>query len=742
MRRSAVATVAILAAMHLGPAAAEAATTLRPSGTNRDQPVLFVADEIQQDEQLGLVVAKGHVEFSQKDQTLLADVVTYNQKTNLVTASGHVALMDPSGEVVFGDYMELSDDMRDGFIKNVRALFSDRSRVAGNTGRRTDGNITEIRKAVYSPCDLCAQDPTSPPLWQLKAGRLVHDQARKTVEIYDAMMEVYGIPVFYTPYISEPDPTVKRTSGFLAPEFGHSASIGDFLRVPYYIVLDTDKDMTIEPTVTTDAGGAIFGEYRQRWGYGRIKIDGSAAYTNRTDAQNNQPISPIDAFRGHFFANGEFDLSDTWRTTFDIQRTSDQTYMRRFGFGGTEAFLQSRASAENFNDRSYTLIDSYIFQSLRFGIGDTTQPIVLPTATYNWVSHPDSWGGRWGVTANALNLFRPNGTQIRRVSTGANWQVPFDGLIGDRFNLTAGVRGDAYHSDNVALSASQPTANNEFSGRIFPQAKLEWHYPWVRHGNGASEVIEPIAAFIAAPNGENPAKIPLEDSTGIEFDDASLFVMDRFPGYDRVDSGQRVDYALSGGIYGDHGGSTRFLVGESYRLQRNGPFPAGSGVNTQRSDVVGRLSISPQPYLDLIYRFRLDSKSLASRRQEIDAAGGPRSLRLKVGYIDIAQDPLVPDLQKRRQITGQAVAELNRYWSVALFGTRDIGSAKNTLDSGIAATYRDECVTISAALTHVGTRDRDVHPGTTVLLSIIFKNLGEIDLTPFSTGSSIPAPVF
>src|SRR5579871_2768336 len=236
MRRPSVAVIAFLAALHLGSPAGES-TTLRPSGVNRSQPVLFVADEIQQDEDLGLVVAKGHVEFSQRDQTLLADVVTYNQKTNLVTASGHVALMDPSGEVVFGDYMELSDDMRDGFIKNVRALLSDRSRIAGNTGRRTNGNITEIRKAVYSPCDLCAKDPTAPPLWQIKAGRLVHDQARKTVEIYDATAEVYGIPVFYTPYLSEPDPTVKRATGFLAPVFGHSASIGDFFRLPYYIVL-------------------------------------------------------------------------------------------------------------------------------------------------------------------------------------------------------------------------------------------------------------------------------------------------------------------------------------------------------------------------------------------------------------------------------------------------------------------------------------------------------------------------
>jgi LPS-assembly protein len=88
------------------------------------------------------------------------------------------------------------------------------------------------------------------------------------------------------------------------------------------------------------------------------------------------------------------------------------------------------------------------------------------------------------------------------------------------------------------------------------------------------------------------------------------------------------------------------------------------------------------------------------------------------------------------------IAELSRYWSVAAFGTRDIGTSTNTLNSGIAATYRDECLSFSTAITHVGTRDRDVRPGTTVLFSIIFKNLGEVDLTPYSTGSSIAVPVF
>ena len=43
----------------------------------------------------------------------------------------------------------------------------------------------------------------------------------------------------------------------------------------------------------------------------------------------------------------------------------------------------------------------------------------------------------------------------------------------------------------------------------------------------------------AAPNGGNPGTIPNEDSQGFEFDDTSLFVPNRFPGFDRREPGRR-----------------------------------------------------------------------------------------------------------------------------------------------------------------------------------------------------------
>ena len=754
MRR--VGAALAIAAAILVSNSGEAAPVRHSSQTpGSEAPVLFVADEVQYDEELGLIVAKGHVELSQKNQSLLADTVTYNQKTDTVTASGHVSLLQPTGEVLFGDFIELHNDLRDGFIQNIRMLLSDRSRLAGNTGRRLEGNRTELRRGVYSPCDLCKDDPTRPPTWQIKAAEVIHDKEEQIVEYRDAILEIDGFPVFYTPYLSHPDPSVKRQSGFLAPVFGSSSSLGAHFSIPYYWVLGPDNDATIRPIFTTNEGQVLSGQYRQRFADGYIDLNGSVADSEIQDGSADSPGPRHDVFRGHFFGRGQFDLSDTWRTAFDINRTTDQTYTRLFHFGGYDPYLQSRAYTERFDDRSYAIIDNYVFQSLTAGIGDTTQPIVLPVATYNWISHPDDWGGRWRATGNVLDLFRPNGTDIRRVSGGGGWDLPFNGPIGDRFTLMLNMRADGYDSNNSGSpTAAQANLQPGTAGRAYPEAALQWHYPWVRNGGSYSEVIEPIAALIANPNGGNPTTIPAEDNQGFEFDETSLFLPNRFPGYDRVDTGDRVDYGIRTGVYGAGGGSTRVLVGQSYRFQKGSPFAAGSGLVTQRSDVVGKVVVSPGSYLDLFYRFRLDQRDLASRRQEAGIMTGPPSLRLNLSYINIAAEPPPINLQRSHQISGTLITQLTRYWSVGLFGTQNIGNNPNivngvqmsnnaaTINSGIAATYRDECLTFTTALSHSGTRDRDIHPGTSLIFSIVLKNIGEINLPAFSTGASGAAPVF
>ena len=46
-----------------------------------------------------------------------------------------------------------------------------------------------------------------------------HDRKKKTIFYNNAVIKVYDIPIFYTPYLSHPDPSVDRRSGFLPQVF-------------------------------------------------------------------------------------------------------------------------------------------------------------------------------------------------------------------------------------------------------------------------------------------------------------------------------------------------------------------------------------------------------------------------------------------------------------------------------------------------------------------------------------------
>lgn len=716
--RVAVAAIFLVSLM-AGPASAQ----LRKVEERGDQePIVFVADELRVDQDLNLVVAKGHVEIAQGRRRVLADTVTYNQRTDTITAAGHVSLLEPTGEVVFADYVELTDRMNEGFAREIRMIMTDRARLAGNTGRRTGGNRIEVRKGVYSPCDLCRDDPMRAPVWQIKAGSIVHDEEQKIIEYRDAVLEFEGFPVFYWPYLSHPDPTVKRQTGFLPPVFGHSNTLGFNATVPFFWAISRDKDFTFSPIFTSDAGQVAAGEYRQRFSFGDLDVRGSIVDDKVPTSAAPDGSVTQNAVRGHLFANGRFDLDDTWRTGFDFRRTTDQTYLRRYRFGGTETALTSHGFLEGFTPRSYATAQAYAFQALRQFQSNEQLPVVTPVMDYNWVGQPDDWGGRWAVDANFLNLWREDGSDSRRVSAGTEWRLPFFGPLGTSWSFAAGFRGDGYSVGDLILPDG--SEKNGYEGRVFPQVALEGRWPWIRRGESWTQLVEPIVGFYAAPSGLNHTGIPNDDSVVLDYGEQHLFNRNRFAGYDRVDDGQRVDYGLKAGIYGDSGGSSQILIGQSYRLQESSAFPVGSGLEDRVSDVVGRVAVAPLSGVNLLYRFRLDHRDLAVNRQEVTLGFGPEQLRMAISYLDLP--PVEGETDKRKQVAGSLQLGLTRYWRLAFSTTRDLAGNQDTLSTVGQAIYQDECLAFTVTLAQSGTRDRDVKPGTTVFFTVVLKNLGEL----------------
>jgi LPS-assembly protein len=688
-------------------------------------PIVLSADEVTYNEDLGTVIAKGNVEIAQGDRVLLADSVTYNQKTNIVIATGNVSLLEPTSDVIFADYVELSDDMKDGIIQNFRMLLSDRSRFAGAGGRLEGGTKREIRKGVYSACELCQDDPMRAPLWQVKAVNIVHDTVTHDVTYRDAWLEMFGIPVAYTPYLSHADPTVERRSGFLAPTFGNDSQLGQLVRMPYFFNLAPDKDLTLEPIVTSKERAVLGGEYRQRFSKGFLDTSGSITRVPERDSTGQQLDQ--DRNRGHILGKLRYDVNDTWRSGFDGGYTSDDTYLRRYKYSAQNVII-NRPFAEGFRDNNYMLAQGYHFRGLRAQDNERTSPLILPMIDYNYVGHTDDLGGRWSADAGTMVLTRFSGPNSRRASLRTGWERPYTTTRGDVWTTSVSWNNDLYWVESVP-NPNHPGAEKlrGVTGRSLPQGRVDWRYPFVRERESFRQILEPVASVIVSPGSANPNRIPNEDSQDFEFDDTNLFSLNRFPGIDRVEGGTRAIYGLRGTAFGNGIGVSEVFFGQTYQFRtQNDLFESGSGLNDKLSDYVGRLRISPSSYFDLLYRFRLEHQGFQPARTEIAASGGVNAFRLGARYLNFEQRRDVNFSGVSEQIYLSASSQFTKNWSTRAGHIRNLGTNGGSLAHVLGLTYEDECFLFDIAYTRTFTQDRDLRPSSSVLFRALFKTLGEV----------------
>ncbi len=697
----------------------------QPSG-DEDARIILYADELTHYRELGHIVASGNVEVIRGEEILRADNLTFNQREDVITASGNVSLLKPSGDIMFASYFELTSDMKDGIARNLRYLLSDNSKAAGAAGRRSAGRNTTLYKAVYSPCKLCEEDPTRPPLWQLKAYQINHDDKLQRIEYKDVFMEIYGVPVFYLPYLSHPDPRKKRESGFLMPSYGTDSDLGGFLQTPYYFNIAPDRDFTFEPVWFVGGQQALLaGEYRQRMATGEMKV--YASMTRESD-ENNSDGMPRN--RGHISGDGRFDIDDTWRWGFEIERSTDDTYLRRYGFHSPQT-LTSNAFAEGFRERNYARVDVYSFQDLRGVSGFTTPPGFATSMDFNHVGEPGTLGSYWSLDGNAMTLNRNGGTSSNRLSAKGGWHLPYTTRMGEIYELSATLQGDGYYvGDQKNVSGSKEYTG--FTGRVFPQMSLQWRLPLVRTEGSSSDIIEPIAALTIAPNTGNQWKIPNEDSLDFEFDDSNLLSPNRYTGIDRIEGGQRIDYGLKWTGNYSREGKSGFFIGQSFRFREDHKFVEGSGLEDHLSDFVGRVSVDPSEFLKIDHRFRVDKDNLSLRRSESRLAVGPQWLRLGIGHIFIDGETGTGGFGDREEIRGSISTIPYENWKAFLTSTKRLSSPSGMVSSGLNVSYEDECFKFIASFVRQHFEDRDLKPNDILTLRLVFKNVGQLTSPRFN----------
>jgi LPS-assembly protein len=719
--------------------------------------MLVQADEIHYDYNNQRVSAVGQVQIYYKNSTLEADQVIYDQKTKRLRAEGNARLVDADGKVVHGEILDLSDDYRDGFVDSLRVDTPDKTHFAATRADRVGGRTTVFQSGVYTACEPCKDDPRKPPRWQIKAARIIHDEAEKLIYFENARLEFFGIPLLWAPYFSTPDPTVKRKTGFLAPVISTNTKYGYAITTPYFWALAPDYDLTLTPTLTSKQGPLMQAEFRQRLIDGSYSIRAAGIIQADKDEFLRDGAPPTPGFRdnrGSIESSGQFNLNDKWVWGWDALLLSDRTFLLDYNLSAkflssstltstpfittpSEGISQFYVAGRG--DRSY--FDARVVHYLGFSEFDQQSelPVIHPVIDYGYTFGQPILGGELSYNINFTSLSRsdadfdpitqtavtngdcePTADPARktrtdcvlrgtpgnytRLSGQTTWRRTITDSYGQVFTPFASVRADVAAlsvTGEPGVSNFLPTGDDGFV-RAMPAVGIEYRYPFIAVQPWGTQTIEPVAQIIARPNEQNIGKVPNEDAQSLIYDDSNLFRVDKFSGWDRVEGGTRANVGVQYTAQFNRAGFVNVLFGQSYQLFGKNSFAVAdtvntgldSGLETSRSDYVARVAYQPDRIYSFISRFRFDEESFNVRRFEAEARANFDRWGVSMLYGNYDKQPEIGYLTRREGILGTATTKITTNWSL-------LGSARYDLDASRFDQYRvglgyiDDCFAIA-----------------------------------------------
>lgn len=762
---------ALLASVAFGAYVAPVGDVLAQEKTSRnvmspkipdDAKLMLAANELVYNKDTQKVTAVGGVQINYAGYQMVARRIEYDQKTGRMMAYDNIELIEPGGNRIYADKLDVTDDFANGFVDSLRIETPDNTRMAAATGERVNSDEMILHKGIYTACLPCTEQGRA-PIWQIKAERVVQNGKAHTIRLENARFQLFGRSIAMIPAITVPDNTVKRKSGFLFPQFSTTQKLGFGVIVPYYWAISPHTDATIRMGGYSSQGVLLDTEVRHQFEDGLAtfrfatidQLDKNKFAANTSDAEKN--------FRAMVGSTGNFTINPRWSFGWDVMAQTDNNFARTYNLPGfnqstqtNQAYLTGRGDRNSFDMRAYYFD---VQDGDKNSIAEKKQPIVTPTIDYKYYAPEPVMGGELSAVVNFTALTRSNAdlynvtstspTKFQglkgndtRLTTEVEWKRTFDTSQGLQLTPLLAVRGDAFGT-NMNSPAGYTGNYNDTAGvtRSMVTAGLEVRYPWLLTTPNSSHVLEPIAQIYVRPDEQEAGRLPNEDAQSFVFDASNLFDRDKFSGYDRVEGGTRANVGMryTGSL--DNGYTLRSIFGQSYQLAGKNSFASSdlvyagneSGLENTVSDYVGMVGVDMPFGITTALNGRFDRTSFELKRTDASVGYQNEIVQTNFIYSQIAAQPNYGYNYDRAEIQNNSSVKIGDFWSV--FGAVNWDLKKDKLDKyGIGFTYNDDCTIFSIVYKRddTSTSANDWSIGARVT----FRTLGDVgvgNLDPTST---------
>ncbi len=478
----------------------------------------------------------------------------------------------------------IGDDIKINFFKSSFGNVDNDPRLRGNY-IYSDQEKSLIKKGVFTTCKIKKDD--CPP-WQFKSEEILHDKNKKTIYYKNAWLEIYDKPVFYFPKFFHPDPTVKRQSGFLAPRFESSSSLGDSVSVPYYKVISDNKDLTFSPKIYGTNEGLFQNEYRQQNKNSSHILDFSLKKDNNSS-------------KSHFFsrtlANLNLSYFQNSELEFNIETTSDDNYLKSH---------KIKSSITNNN----SLLNSFLL----FKGNKEDLYLEAKIEAYEDLTKEKS-SDKYQYLLPSFELSKSFKNNLTLISNG--YQKNYDTnvyekvLINDlKYSSVPRINSNGFvNKINVLLKNVNTESENSneysesFRSQNFGSLLYDISYPMKKDGSKFDSFLTGKASFMYSPNKNKNLK-----NLDRKIDIKNIFSQNRLSLNNSVEGGQSITF---GGEYEliDKKNNSILTAGLASVLRdvSDSKLPTKSTINNKSSDFIGSLDIKPNNNFNIAYNFSVDN---------------------------------------------------------------------------------------------------------------------------------------
>ena len=684
------------------------------SQDNTRSNVEFTSDSLEVDENKNLMIAKGNVIIKSEKETIKADSVKYDKSLDKATASGNISIISNDGTIIETSEIILTNEFKDILALTLFTKFKDNSKLkATRLSKISDKSV--FLNGEYTPCD-CDFKNGEKPVWQLNSSEVTHDKLEKMIYFKNVVLKIMDYPLFYIPYLSTPDPSVKRKNGFLTPSIGYSNRNGLETTIPYYF---TTEDESWDSTFTN--------HFKGKNGYinqlnVRKKYPSGFLETNLFQGQVDTNHEDEDqVFAGNLYFDGK--LESNWNINASGKYSDQDTFMRRYNFDNSSKY-KNFIKTNKISNNSFSEIEWYKYTNLEVDTKNN-QPNLQPSIKHKVFLNDENINSE--ISLNAHEIKDDEGYDIQRWSGSGILEHKVNNKFIDLM-LSAETGLDLYAIKNRPSSDNN---DNKYLDRLSLGVSVLSKKDFIFNIGQHDLLMTPKVQIVSMHSTNRKNDVPNRDSSDFRIDHANLFLINQYQGRDNIQTNQRLNFGIDNDLDTDIGSFSLFF-GQSQKIGGTNQNIIDT-TSDRQSDFITEIQWMSSKKFNLSYNALLDHHNLETNYTSIELSGEYSNFYYNLIHRSVNKN-LISDNSDREEIQFSIGKKLDN-WKISYTNKYDLNNNDSELiEEEILLDYVGEymfqdCLSLKLSYKNKdGAPDRDILPENSIFLTLSLKNLGDYGL--------------